>query len=311
VARYVTSDGNYVDYRCAFSPDGTTIVFERQAVNGSPPGFHLQLVSTAGGTVTQLLPDFKQQSTRPNWSTASNRIAFTASDVYGDTLHIVNPDGSGLIHVAPKVFRPIVDYPYWFPDGKTLAVVDYGSNPISTYTGIIRQVGIPPEPVTVTDLTSPTQVLAGMPSVSPDGRYVALAAQGNVNAPYDQNTNSIYVVDLQAPAGTAPMLFDSGQGRAPSWSPDGTIINFESGRESLNGAVYCIYAKSFTGSPNDVNVQAARLTDPILNANHCVWSHDGSLLLMSADLYNIPPVNKVQPRGLYVMSAPKTVPAGR
>jgi Tol biopolymer transport system component len=302
VFRFVTSDPAFIDYRCGFSPDGATIVFERSPAGGASPDFHLQLVPTAGGTVKPLLTGFTRQSTRPNWSSANNRIAFTASGSDGDTLWIVNPDGSGLINVAPPQFRTIVDYPYWFPDGLTLAVVDYGSNPLTAYKGIIRRVGIPPAPVTVVDLTSDTQVLAGMPSVSPDGRYVVLAAQANVNAPYDQNTNSIYVADLQAPSGTPPMLFDSGQGRAPSWSPNGRIINFESNRGSQNSNIYAIYMKPFTGTDNDVNVKAAQFTDSTLNAQHAVWSRDGSLVVMSALLPN-PPAGTA-PRGILVMSAP-------
>jgi hypothetical protein len=72
VFRFVTQDVNSIDYRCGFSPDDKTIVFERSSVKDNPPVFHLQLVPAAGGSVTPLLSNFKQQSTRPNWSVASN-----------------------------------------------------------------------------------------------------------------------------------------------------------------------------------------------------------------------------------------------
>ena len=304
-ARFVTNDTAVQDYRCGFSPDGSQIVFERTPIPTNPndPNYRLMLVNTTGGAVQPLLPgNFTQQSTRPNWTPATNRIAFTAQSNSTGTVWTCNPDGSGLLNIAPSEFRRVVDYPYFFPDGLTLAVVDYGNgHGLSDDTGIIRRVSTQ-SPFNVTNLSSLTQIKAGMPSVSPNGRYVAVAAQSQVNLPYNQDTNQIFVIDLQAPAGTPPVLFDAGQGRAPSWSPNGQTITFESNRATLNepappptasptNAPFAIYSKPFpTGVPTQI-------TDKSLNANHCVWSRDGRLLVMSAVL----PGNS---RGIYVMPAP-------
>ncbi|MDQ7822295.1 MAG: hypothetical protein RDV48_05830 [Candidatus Eremiobacteraeota bacterium] len=306
---YVTDNPSNIDYRCGFSPDSSTIVFERTARGAVD--YELYQVPATGGTGTPFLPQSftkDYQSTRPNWSAANNQIAFTGSSRTGDSVWTVNPDGSGLVQVTSPEFRPIVDYPYWFPDGKSLAVVDYGYNPITNYKGIIRRVWPGTNPATVVNLTSDTQLLAGMPSVSPGGRYVAFAAQCCVNEPYNQNANSIYIIDLEAPAGTKPWLFDSGQARAPSWSPDGTVINFESNRGSPNPDIYAIYLKRFTGSPGDINGIPTKITEDSLNANHCVWSPKGTSLVMSAVLPasgsdpqagSLPP-----PRGILVMDVP-------
>jgi len=262
----VTNATGVQDYRCGFSPNGSQIVFERTPtppVGSNTTNYRLMLVNTTGGGVTPLLPtSFVRQSTRPNWTPATNRIGFTAEGGDGGSFWICNPDGSGLLRIQPPEFTRVVNYPYFFPDGLTAAVVDYDAGGIQR--GVIRRVGTPVTTgevtnVTVTNLTNANQVLAGMPSVSPNGRYVALAAQSQVNVTYNQDTNQIFVVDLQAPAGTPPMLFDAGQGRAPSWSPSGQTITFESNRATLNSPVppptaspvpapFAIYGKAFTGS---------------------------------------------------------------
>jgi Tol biopolymer transport system component len=72
-----------------------------------------------------------------------------------------------------------------------------------------------------------------MPSVSPDGRWVAFAGQKNDGQSYDQEENVIW---LLSDSGTLKTLEPNPvQGRAPVWSPDGTHIAFESDRGSPDG----------------------------------------------------------------------------
>ena len=277
--RFVTHDPGFNDYRPTFSPDASTIVFERNTVGNNLVKLHK--VSSSGGAVSFLLNGFGQGSTRPDWSVASNRIAFTAESSAGGTLWICNPDGSNLFQVAPSQFRKEVAYPHWFPDGQSLAVTDYGNGgPLTSQKGIVRKVTASAESPVVTDLTDPATLLAGDSAVSPNGRWLTLAAQGDVTAPYNQDTNNIFVIDLQNTK-APPLLFDAGQGRAPSWSPDGKIILFESNRASSHGQ-YAIFAKRFSGTASDTDGPLMQLTPDALDAQHAEFDGSGRQIVLTA-----------------------------
>ncbi|MBN9413928.1 MAG: PD40 domain-containing protein [Candidatus Eremiobacteraeota bacterium] len=275
--RWVTNDPQFNDYRPTFSPDDGTIVFERNTVGNAQVRLHK--VNSSGGTVSFLLSGFGQNSTRPDWSVATNRIAFTAENSAGGTLWVCNPDGSNVFQVTNSAFSKQVDYPHWFPDGISVAATDYGNGGLTASKGIVRKVNV--DQKSSTNLTDPSVLLAGDSSVSPDGRWLVLAAQADVNAPYNQDTNNIFVIDLQATKNTAPILFDGGQGRAPAWSPDGSVILFESNRASASGQ-YAIFAKRFSGQASDLGGSLLQLTPDALDGQHAEFSHGGTRVVLTA-----------------------------
>jgi Tol biopolymer transport system component len=61
-------------------------------------------------------------------------------------------------------------HPSWYPDGERIAVKD-----AATYS--IKRIDLPKG--LVTTMTDPARVYAGMPSVSPDGKWIAFAGQQN------------------------------------------------------------------------------------------------------------------------------------
>jgi Tol biopolymer transport system component len=65
------------------------------------------------------------------------------------------------------------------------------------------------------------------------------------------------------------------QGRAPTWSPSGERLLFESNRASSQGR-YAIFAINRDGTG------ITQLTDPALNADHPVSSPDGAHIAFSA-----------------------------
>lgn len=275
--RWVTNDPQFNDYRPTFSPDDKTLVFERNTVGNGQVRLHK--VSASGGAVSFLLSGFGQNSTRPDWSVATNRIAFTAENSSVGTLWVCNPDGSNLFQVTNSVFSKQLDYPHWFPDGVNLAATDYGNGGLTASKGVVRKIDV--DAKTTTPLTDIGTLLAGDSAVSPDGRWLVLAAQGDVKAPYNQDTNNIFVIDLQATKNTAPILFDGGQGRAPAWSPDGSVILFESNRASASGQ-YAIFAKRFTGQASDIGGPLLQLTPDALDGQHAEFSHAGTQVVLTA-----------------------------
>ena len=122
-------------------------------------------------------------------------------------------------------------------------------------------------------LTDNKRVLTGMPSVSPDGKWIAFAGQENKGQQYDQSRNSIWLVDEGGAAHNVESI--PNQGRAPTWSPSGKQLAFESTRGSTAG-LYAIFIINRDGTG------LIQVTNPTLNADHPVWSPDGRQLAFSA-----------------------------
>jgi Tol biopolymer transport system component len=161
-------------------------------------------------------------------------------------------------------------YPSWYPDGKQLAVMD-------AHDEVIKRIDL--ESGAVKTMTDRARVLAGMPSVSTDGKWIAFAGQANTGQAYEQTKNVIWLVSDTGVLHTleTPPL----QGRAPSWSPDQQRLAFESNRGSPNQS-YAIFIINRDGSG------LMRVTDYAMNANHPMWSPDGRQLVFSARHANAP-----------------------
>jgi Tol biopolymer transport system component len=148
-----------------------------------------------------------------------------------------------------------------------------------------------------TPLTSRTEVLAGMPRVSPDGGSVVFAGQDNHGQTYDQTKNSIWLRDS---TGKLRML-DAKQGRAPSWSSDGEWVIFESNRASAEHR-YAIFIARRNGSA------ITQITPHVLDAYHPTWSPDAKRVVASgrSPYDQDSTCGRECPRGLFMVDVPKT-----
>jgi len=262
VPRMLTSaDGTALDYWPCFSPDGKTVLFSRTRDGGK--SWDLTRVLASGGDA---VPFFAQSlpvsATRADWG-KNGKVAFTGTASDGSSsVWIADGDGKDAHPVPVSGASDQFYYPSWYPDGKSLAVLD----PSARITMRIDAVG-----GAASKLTDPAQVMTGMSSVSPDGSAIAFAGQKNSGQSYNQNENGIWIWTAGA---TAPVENPPIQGRTPAWSPDGKHIVFESDRGSPDGN-YAIFIVNRDGTG------LVQVTDYGLNANHPVWSRDGKHMVFS------------------------------
>jgi Tol biopolymer transport system component len=257
--RFLTngSDG-VLDYWPCFSPDGKTVLFSRSADKGR--SWSLWKIAAAGGAA-EAFAKLPVTATRAAWSANNNLIAFTGTGAdRKSSIWILQSNGSGA-HAVEGTNELI--YPSWYPDGKTLAVMD--GNALVT-----RKLSLDGGPVAA--LTNRAEVMTGMPSVSPNGEWVAFAGQANKGQTYDQEENVIWLVGVDSKLRTleaAPL-----QGRAPVWSPDGRRLTFESDRGNPDGH-YAVFLINRDGSG------LTQVTDYTLDATHPVFSSDGRRLVFA------------------------------
>lgn len=249
------------------APDGETITYSR-SVDGQ--SYDLLVTSRRGRPAQQFLKERPAPSlTRGAWSRVHRRLAFVGSEA-GDVntaVFVADSAGEQVARVPMEGASDRVMYPSWFPDGKNVVVVDYGSAGGSRLLRVDLQSGAT-EP-----LTNPAEVLVGMPSVSPDGQVIAFAGQLNARRTYDQLRNRIWL--LPARGGRLTEV-SAGQGRQPDWSPDGRWLAFTSSRGDTAGRQAVFIVKRNGGNLTQVTSYAA-------NAQHPVWSPDGTWLLFSAE----------------------------
>ncbi|WP_198651574.1 PD40 domain-containing protein [Dyella sp. C11] len=262
--RFVAVDPEGVDYGPQFSPDSQRLIFDRRGLFGGR--WETYVVGIDGGTPQPFAKDeIPVAQTRTRWSHA-HAIAFTGMHLDG-TGHtwVMNDDGTHAHLAIPTSDAMNSFYPSWYPDGKALLEMsgdDQSLRKLDLASG------------TATPLSIRPALFTGMASASPDGRWIVVAAQANAGQKYDQTKNQIWLISASGDA--HPLESKAGEGRAPTWSPDGRRVLFESNRASAKPEMYAVFVADVDGK----NVR--RLTPYALNAQHPTWSPDGKWIAFSA-----------------------------
>lgn len=176
----------------SWSPDSATIAFVRQSnVNGKP---EIWTVDVARGKLKQLTSVPKLMSSGPVAWSPNGKIGFVGSsvdqpDVRG--FYLMNADGTGQRLIARVGLK---SPPSWAPDGKRLVYDGGGAWILDLRTGVPRPLG----------------VSGHNPVWSPDGKWIALGADG---------------LSVVKPDGTSfHRLVPFGTYSTPAWSPDSKSI---------------------------------------------------------------------------------------
>jgi TolB protein len=189
---------------------GGTLVFQSDLrAPDNPDGRnHLFTLDVATGAVRQLTSGRNHHDQHPKWSPDGRRISFVSSRGGSFDLWMMNADGTNVTRLTD---HPANDYdPIWMPDGQSLVFSSERDSRSDLYRVWLAD-------RRVDRLTHHFVGRAIMPSVSPDGKSVAFAAQTLQRLNFWEF--QVHILDLAT--GKTRALDNSGGACWPSWSPDG------------------------------------------------------------------------------------------
>lgn len=216
----VTADSAH-DFYPTFSPDGGLILF----ASNRNRGYDLYLKVLNGDILTQLTDGLGEVSSA-SFSPDGQQVAFSNS-VNGGTsaLWIVDKDGKNAHMLYAGTGGNVVS-PAWSPNGQSIAFAMSSATALQTYEIFMLD-------LTTNDVVPITKGhladTGGSVDWSPDGRSLLLFA----GKPGDNNIYSLEIV-----TGVIRKLTDGGNNAAPSYSPDGQWIVFNSMRAGDNANIF-------------------------------------------------------------------------
>jgi hypothetical protein len=292
----ITHDPMESDYRPAVDATGRHVLFERtprgggittlfitsiDAPHGPEPFIH-----DLGGVHISTGPS----QTRPDWCWATGHVALNVAASDRSPFHVMIAEPSGIpLGNVPGSLRWI--YPTWSSDGTQLVVMN-GTGAGHPRTSLVSPNGTVAQANLNGNDANGGPMYGGFASPRP-GNPSLIAYAGQPNAPswsgaspagYDQDRNYVFLNATSAATFTSAPLepdasitqFDkSHQGRAPSWSPAGNHLAFESNR--VDGRHYAIFLVNVSAGSKPVQV-----TDVTYDAQHAKFFPDGKSLIITA-----------------------------
>jgi Tol biopolymer transport system component len=241
-----------------------------------------------GSAITRLTTD-PDEDFDPSWSPDGTQIAFRTHRDGDEEVYVMNADGTEQRNLSNASGG---DYsPAWSPDGEWIAFMSDRDGRPNIW--LIRPDG--------SDVRQVTNLpgISEYPSWSPDSRRIAFHCTSGRVLPSGVGDFEVCVVN--ADGSNVIQLTDSpGQSKLPAWSPDGSLIAFQSDREgwpTLPDYVppgydpdefgdYEIYTMNVDGT-EQTNISRHPEADDTFPAwsrdGHLIFSRYGCLIVKAAD----------------------------
>jgi WD40 repeat protein len=224
--------------------------------------------------VVRALGGGSERNPRPGADIRTGSIAYSAVEDAAWGLFVVQPDGSGMMHI-PVELPDDAFHPTWSPDGSRIAFDVRSPRPSNAEGGNLDVYVVDVDGSNLTRLTS-VDGWDYQPAWSPDGSRIA----------YVHNTKSNDDIWVMNADGSDPIRLtdDPAFDLSPAWSPDARSIAFQSNRDANNE----IYVMNADGS------EQSRVTRNESFDGGPDWSPDGTEIVFASDRDG---------PGIYIMAA--------
>lgn len=252
-----------------WSPDGSKIAylhgtFYKQQYEPYAPYGAVAIMNADGSGRQDLTAPATLYDESLSWSPNGKAIAYVSGSGSGDTISVVNSDGSGSLQLGPGYD------PAWSPDGSKIAFASAGCGGTIAAISVMNSDGTNPHQL-VSLAPGPTCIDTGGMKWSPDGTRIVFSLNGTLEVMNADGTN-------------VHQLGTNTLGDEPSWSPDSSQIVF------TNQSGLWVIGADGTGLRQLTNGQ----TD-----EHPSWSPDGKTIVFGSER-NDPYISDALPE-LYVV----------